>query len=355
MEQTKNHRIAGYICIAAGFLFLLSGFAKLFPITAFEFQLVRDNLTTWKLTPFLARFLIVGELIIGFNLLLPFSRSRIFIPLALSLLLFFSLYLSYTIITNGSQDNCGCFGQIIKMSNLAALIKNIIMMAALIFAWIKIKPDPVKIIPGSITTGLIILLVFIIFPVKSYITQFSEQQTVTASALPLHKDSLTADQTKLQQQTKQKNVVLKTDTASLPKKNVKQQLPHTTSIFGKFKTYNDGVGNVDKGVTIVALLSLDCDHCLEASKEIAVLQKNKQFPNIYILFLGEQNQVAPFFAASGLKAHYTITDPTEFFPFLEKNPPRIVVLNNGNIVGDWEGTDFTTAKLTKVLRTQIID
>jgi len=346
MKQTNHQRIAGFICITIGLLFLVSGLAKLFPITAFEFQLVRDNLTTWGLTPFVARFLIIGELIIGLNLILSSCRRQIFIPLALSLLLFFSLYLSYTIIANGSHNNCGCFGEIIKMSSLSALVKNISMIAALVFAWVKMESKPVKIIPVSITAGLIVLLVFVIFPVKSYRVQFTSQQAVVVSSQSLHKDSVTTEQTK------QKIIVLQADTASAFRKPVKPQLPRTASIFGNFKSYNDGAANVDKGITIVALLSLDCDHCLEAAKEIAALQKNKRFPNVYILFLGELNQVATFFAASGLKAHYAIIDPMEFFPFFKKNPPRIVVLNDGNIIGDWESADFTIAKLKEVLRKQ---
>jgi hypothetical protein len=73
------------------------------------------------------------------------------------------------------------------------------------------------------------------------------------------------------------------------------------------------------------------------------------FPPLYILFLGEEEQVNNFFDAAATTFPYKIISPQTFFPLIKNYPPRIVLLRNGNIVGDWGYENFSLEEVRKKL------
>ncbi len=57
------------LCSILGLVFLYSGYTKLDPIEPFEYTFVDLGIGGWKLAPFIARFMIGLEFLIGFLLL----------------------------------------------------------------------------------------------------------------------------------------------------------------------------------------------------------------------------------------------------------------------------------------------
>ena len=58
-----------------GLVFIYSGYTKLYPIEPFEFTFVDLGIAGWKSAPFIARFMIGLEFLIGFLLIGSFNRT----------------------------------------------------------------------------------------------------------------------------------------------------------------------------------------------------------------------------------------------------------------------------------------
>jgi len=79
----------------------------------------------------------------------------------------------------------------------------------------------------------------------------------------------------------------------------------------------------------------DIEHCLAAAEKMA--KQKGTLPQILILFLGEPEQVAPFFNETSLNEPYMILPPEQFFPLLKTSPPRVLLLKRGNVIKEWNG------------------
>src|SRR4051812_40927928 len=114
MKETLIKIFFFILCSALGLVFLYSGYTKLEPIEPFEFTFLDLGIASWRMAPFVARFMIGLEFFIGF--LLIFSLySKFTLKLTMASLVMFSLYLVFIIIKEGDKGNCGCFGNAIVM------------------------------------------------------------------------------------------------------------------------------------------------------------------------------------------------------------------------------------------------
>ncbi|MFM7387573.1 MAG: MauE/DoxX family redox-associated membrane protein, partial [Bacteroidota bacterium] len=124
------------------FVFFLSAIAKLYPkpsyaLTSFEVHQLEPMGISLEVAAYLSRLLIGVEFAIGILLLLPFFLKKIIIPTTIFMLLVFIIELMYEIFSSGNQGNCGCFGTLIEMTPLEALIKNVISVGLLMsYYWL---------------------------------------------------------------------------------------------------------------------------------------------------------------------------------------------------------------------------
>ena len=136
---------------------------------------------------------------------------------------------------------------------------------------------------------------------------------------------------------------------SIAEKITANEKPKVKSLFAAFREFSGGeIVNLDNGIKLVCLFSLDCEDCMETAYKLGQAKKDwKNFPPLYILFLGEEEQVNNFFDAAAMTFPYKIISPQTFFPLIKNYPPRIVLLNNGNIIGDWGYENFSVDELKK--------
>ena len=128
-----------FLRLVISLLFLVSAYAKIyhepsayFSITTFEAkQLVPLGISA-EISAFLSRVLIALEFSIGVLILLPFQLKRIVVPMTISILLAFCLHLGIQIYLTGNTGNCGCFGSLLPMSPLEAILKNIFAVGLLL-------------------------------------------------------------------------------------------------------------------------------------------------------------------------------------------------------------------------------
>ena len=342
-----NNKLIWILRFIIGSLFILSAISKLFPIEAFDLTIVNQGITNWNLAPYLSRFIISVELFLGISFFVTPFVKKIAIPYSFLLLMVFCIHLVYLISTESGSKSCGCFGELIPMSSLEALIKNLILIFILFLLHKYFLYEKKTIYSFAFAVFSIVFAgVFLIFQVKPYnippkddshVQSIDSAQTISVSPLEKNLDTVLAK--------KETSVVKKNDDLE------KTSPPKTVSVFAAFKEFSNNQNvNLDEGIKLVCLFSLDCEDCMETAHKLGQARKDwNNFPPLYILFLGEEEQVKGFFETAETTFLYKIISPQTFFPLIKDYPPRIVLLNNGNVAGDWDYESFSVADLKKII------
>src|SRR4030065_783470 len=119
-----NNKLIWFFRFILGSLFILSAVSILFPIEAFDLTIVNQKITNWSLAPYLSRFIISVELFLGISFFVSPFVKKIAVPFSFLLLIVFTIHLIFLIAAGNGSKSCGCFGELIPMSSLPALIKN---------------------------------------------------------------------------------------------------------------------------------------------------------------------------------------------------------------------------------------
>ncbi|MBX2975722.1 MAG: hypothetical protein KF721_06285 [Ignavibacteriaceae bacterium] len=333
MENQRNSFIV-VLNYFLGILFIVSAISKLFPIHAFELTIVSQRITDWSLAPYLSRLIIGLEFFIGISFFFTNYKKKFVYPASFILLMVFNIHLLYSILTGHNADNCGCFGEFIPMTSVQALLKNLVLNLFLIYLFLKDSNPQKDNKIFTISSGVLTyVFLFIFFPIRTYITPKVESTETKKFLTDSVRHEIKTDSI-IQPNSTETLIDTSKNIKTVIEENKENLLPRTKSVFSSYTNFNGKNVNLDEGIKTVALFSLDCDHCMESAKKYFELESKYTLPPLYILFLGEENQVNNFFNYAGKTYPYIILDVMEFFPFLNSSPPRIVLLNNGNIVLD---------------------
>jgi len=279
-------------------LFLLSAVAKLYPTPMYgitkvfeEGQLIPMGLSE-GLAPYFSRFIIAIEFFIAFAILQKNYLKKLVIPTSIIMIFVFSLHLAYSIFL-GDSENCGCFGELIPMSPLQALIKNIITIGVLGFLY-KNTPDDKDNSCSKLSIQFlsIMLLMFALLPVQTVgknkqVSSFSE------------------------------HVVADMD--------------------------------INEGKKILCFFDAGCEHCMDAAKSLNQLSDSiSYFPQRHIIFSdSEADKIPEFFKYAGREYSYhvlpfyneddAINSYLEILGYEYENP-AVIYLDNGNQIRFYDGT-----------------
>lgn len=333
--------------IIVSFLFLLSAAAKLYPspnfgITMFEVKQLIPLGFDACFAPYFSRFIIGVEISLGIALLLPHFLKSIVIPISTLLLAIFVGHLTYEIIQTGNQGNCGCFGALLPMTPLQAILKNLGAIAMLIYLFFNVK-DREKgknnfFILSSLFLGST-LFMFGLTPME----KCESSEIVTAQNTVIEMDSTIVT-------TKNEEPTIKTDFASkydtIQKKTVNAGPKKVTSAFSKL------VPGIDNGKKLLCFFAPGCDHCQAAAKTIAQMSKTiPDFPQVHIIFMEEETEKIPeFFTVAGKTFPSQILGIAKFYTTMgtSKDTPGVVLMWNGNIIKFFDGINanqFDASKL----------
>ena len=320
--------------IFIGCLFLFSGLTKLFPILAFEIQLIVHGITSWFVVTWLSRLVIAFEIFLGLSFFQKNFLKQFFIPAATGLLIIFSLDLIRQIILRGFDGDCGCFGQVLTMSPFEASFKNIILISALIYLNRLLDARSSKNILFPVSFLLISFFpVFLLFPPRQFQIETGNSKQTSSFNYSNNKpsnNSIGNSNTNLEGQ----------------KKPAVKKISTITSI----KNFSDGIkSDLTKGENIVAMLSMNCGSCTEAGLEIGQLKNEINLPPVYYLLFGEQNQLNEFFSKTKIKFPYKILDEENFFILAKGSAPRVFLLRNGKIIYEWDSRNFSGDNLKAAL------
>ena len=282
-----NLRITLQLFLAATFLF--SAYTKAVAPGFFEVLLEQQGLVPSRLYgAWATRIIIAIETWLGLCLLLSFY-ARFILRFSFLLLVAFSVHLMY-LIAIGETGNCGCFGEMISMSPLASLGKNLLLLFVNGFL-LRYK------FRGNKKPLITWLLLPLLFAAASLIWPVQTQPDELVEKIPMFEAETGID--------------------------------------------------LANGSYLVAIFNLGCEHCQEVAQQIAAWQNNGiNLPQVAALFFAEgDTSVADFNAITESNFPYQMIDANTFFDLIGSAPPRIYWIMDGQVKQYWDetlGEDFLT-------------
>lgn len=328
-------------------LFLLSAAAKLYPsptfgITLFEIKQLVPLGFNACFAPYFSRFIIGAEISLGLALLQPHFLKSIVVPISTLLLAVFVGHLTYEIIVTGNEGNCGCFGALLPMTPLEAVIKNLFAIGMLIYLFFNTSDKEKEKNNFYILTSLFLgstLFMFGLTPIEKCETQKTVASQTNIIEIDTPEESTTNVST-----ISTTGKTNPTDTSKLVKINMGPK--KVTSAFSQL------VPRIDEGKKLLCFFAAGCDHCQAAAKSLAQLSKsNPDFPKVHIIFMDEETEKIPeFFKLAGKSFNHQILGIAKFYNTLgsSKDTPGVALLWNGNIIKFFDGTNanqYDAAKL----------
>jgi hypothetical protein len=357
--------------ILLSFLFVFGAISKLISMPFFDGMVAElilgpdyfNQPKSMLLVQWLTRILVALELWIGIALLQNKGFKKITLPLTLVTLLLFTIHLIYESLKkkNGFiEGNCGCFGDVLPMTNLESIIKNTIGIVLTIYVWVKYKGQSFQAWVPSLFVGLVTLFT-LSFGVKSYQnsteTLYSETSNtplldttnqikkmfnnqgntdIDSTSNPIIEEKISILETEIKPTSKD------IETKPSPRNNTSnsiQEIPLSTLELLDYYV-PDLKNHLQKNDTmLVCLFSMTCSHCQEVYRDISSMKSSKKLPLIYLVNYGSEYEQNYFFTQAGSKEdpHYRIDDFTLFKRLLEgKTYPRILYVSQGAIIKEWD-------------------
>ena len=336
MTTSSKNYIAWSLRIIVAVLFILSALAKLskghlldspyFAISTFEVKQLYPMGFSEGFAPFFSRTLIGIELALGLLLLQKNYLRKFIIPVTILLLLVFIGHLSYvTFLSGGNSGNCGCFGELLPMTPIEAIIKNIVAVGLLAYLFILLPKDTKDGSFWVLTTVLFatILAIFMMAPIQPPASNFEVSIPEETTNDTIQEAIVDTTITLITKDTVKKVEAEKT--------TVKPEINEPEKQKSGYASY---FSKIDTGRKTLCFFVPGCDHCRVAAKELTELkQKDKNFPEILIIFMNEEAELIPdFFKFAGAEYPYKIIEVIPFWKVLGsgKDTPGVKYLWNGN-------------------------
>jgi hypothetical protein len=332
----KKENIIWILRLIISALFIVSAVAKLYPspyfaISTFEVKQLYPLGFSESIAPYFSRILIGIEFALGISILLKDYLKKITIPATILLLAVFVIHLSYTTFVSGNAGNCGCFGELLPMTPVEAIIKNIIAIGLLVWLF-KLAPADGKSnfwLLKSVGLGCILAL-FMLAPIRPVAEVIEEPTSEVQENLGVVVDSTSLLTIEEPITTTTKDTVKKIEekkTEDAPKK-----------VKSGYEKYFSGI---DTDKKILCYFVPGCDHCMDTAKELNEMRKkDKNFPPVFVIFMNEEPEKIPtFFEFAGTKFPYKMIDVIPFWTELGtgRDTPGVKYLWNGNEFKYYDG------------------
>jgi hypothetical protein len=275
-----------------GSTFILSAYAKLFPVELFELTFVDIGVANWIIAPFLARIMIAIEFLIGILLFFNLYKNKFTLRFTIIVLIFFTIYLFWQLFTEGNSGNCKCFGNFISITPLESILKNIILIA---LSLVLLKFHKGIIWKYSKILFLVIILSsaalpFIINPVDLNVTEQTSDDSVVNYKLDL-------------------DVLYNNPKVVEPKMDLR------------------------KGKYIISFMSLTCPYCRIGAYKLHIMKKRNPGIPIFFILNGSNDKLKPFFdETKATDIPYTILLGKDFVKMSGLRLPAIYWVNNGIVI-----------------------
>lgn len=333
-------------------LFLLSAVAKLYPspyfaISTFEVKQLYPLGFSEGFAPYFSRILIGIEFALGIAILLKDYLKKITIPATILLLVVFTIHLTYTTLVSGNSGNCGCFGELIPMTPVESIFKNLIAIGLLVWLF-KLLPADAKSnywLLKSVSLASVLGL-FMLAPIRPVAEVVEEPISEIQENI-----GIVADSSALLTVEEPKTVITKDTIKKIEEKKTEDAPKKAKSGYEKY------FPGIDTDKKILCYFVPGCDHCMDTAKELNEMRKkDKNFPPIYVIFMNEEPEKIPtFFEFAGTKFPYKMIDVIPFWTELGsgRDTPGVKYLWNGNEFKYYDGINenkFNGTEFKKLIK-----
>jgi hypothetical protein len=292
------------LSILLGLVFIFSGFSKLYPVELFELTLIDLKVSNWATAPVISRIMIAIEFFLGALLILNFNLRKFTLKAVIATLIVFTIYLIALIAVEGNKGNCKCFGNIIHMTPLESIIKNVILIAiaVVLFIWHKGFQLPFKKLIILVVSLASLSLPFILNPPDFIMAYQSNPETV---GYKMNLDTL-----------------------------------YTSTDIEKPTV------DLRKGKHIIAFMSLTCSHCRVAGYKMHIIKNQEPDLPIYFILNGDKKNLIPFFEdTKATNIPYIVLLGKRFADLAGFVMPSIVFVNNSVVE---EKTNYMNLNIEKI-------
>lgn len=346
----KKENITWILRLIISGLFILSAVAKLYPspyfaISTFEVKQLYPLGFSEDFAPYFSRILIGIEFALGVLILINHYLKKITIPATILLLAIFTIHLTYTTFLSGNSGNCGCFGELIPMTPVEAIIKNIIAIGLLIWLLKLLPADRASNFWLLKSIGLAgVLALFMLAPMKSSTKTIDNSSIMEDQNIGIIIDTTLTN-------------VIPTIEKAIDSVNKSKPIIKVDEPGAKKSGFANFFPTIDKDKKILCFFAPGCDHCQEAAKQLTEMkQKDKSFPEVLIIFMDEEvDKIPAFFAIAEKKYPYQVVDVISFWNLLgnTKDTPGIKYLWNGNEIKFYDGINenkFNSSELKQTIK-----
>ncbi|MDA3882120.1 MAG: DoxX family protein [Bacteroidales bacterium] len=279
-----NKRIIySIISVCIGSVFVFSALSKLFPVQLFESVLVEGYFSTWTLAPYIARAIIGVELLLGLFFILNKFFSKKVLRVAMFILVLFTVHLFVLLLVQGNDGNCMCFGNVLAMTPLQSIVKNLILLIFIILLHFRHHS-----LEYPVPKYVYIIVTLFVFLTPFALRPFFVSSVERSSDL-LHKPLY------------------------LQEFNEKQRL--------------------DTAKHVVAFLTYTCPHCRVAAYKMYVMKKKNPDLPLYFFLIGDPDDKLEFFEETKAEnIPYQTLSQTEFFVRAGKRVPAIYYIEDDYVV-----------------------
>ena len=333
--RTMNYKlIKDILRIGIGGMFVIAAILKLMSIDEFEIYIYSFNVLDFLLTSFVSRIIIAGEFILGLFLILKVNYKFTWNATMIVLILF-TLFLIYTAIFR-NDTNCHCFGQLVELSPVESIIKNVIAMILLsIDKWTNLKPPSSKFnAPSSkfkvqrskfkVQSSLLIatstlLIVFVVSPPDViYNKIYSEEKEISSYVLQESFDDI-----------------------------VKINFENDTIVLDSTAVLETRERNL-----MIAIVSSGCKYCHLGVKKLSMIMKRKgaDTENVNVFIWGNDDGILNFIKETNTEdLSYWKINPRQAIEITYGRFPVFIWLEDGEIVdiGDFRNITKTLGDFYK--------
>jgi hypothetical protein len=294
-------------------LFLFSAMTKAVDPTSFAVQVFAYHVITDGNMVLIVSFVtIVVELMISLAMITEVRlKGMVHAGIILMLLIFTGLII-YSWVFYDLED-CGCLGTYVKMSPLASIIKNIIIIAITVFAFVRFRKNG----DGSILNEL---------------SRFGRSIPKIVVAVLCFTIVLT---TSVYSYVNKKDAIRKGGNrveTNRTKEEVKEA-PFAQFVF----ELNGNQVDLGQGQYFVSFFSDTCEHCMETVPEVNELMLNLEGTLEFVaLCLGTKDGLEEFDRITSPDFPTFWIEDIIFLNFMSDAPPRFYVISDGRPVHYWD-------------------
>ena len=289
--------------ILVGLVFLLGAWLKAIDINTFSVQIYAYGVIgdkSWL--PVAALFTVTVEFLVGFALVFGLRFRYVTYFVLEGMLVVFTGLILYGWLFHDLAD-CGCFGAL-EISPGASIAKNVVLFGLGLLAWVgrAIRGEPRPLTLGRCLIGLVTLLLTGAIVGYAYQT-LNEVKDPTQVAV---------------------------DAAG-----------RETGVFSDFVAQTDqGLFDLGVGEYLVAMLSMDCEHCMEEVPKLNQLMYLADVPQVVALCLVENDGDMETFRAltqPEFPMHPIVDQPLTYFTLIGEDTFRVYYARDGRALKFWDG------------------